>query len=1023
MSDQQSWLKKVTVHPQLANLIMFLMILSGVWAMQNLNTQYFPSFSINEVDVSVDWTGASTQELESGVVIPLEKALTGMAYSNGLESVIRTGNATLSVEFNDQVDLQDALNRVRNRVDGVKNWPAGAETPIISIGEEFEPVLQLSLTGPDWLQLRQLALEFENELLDLGIARVEKFGMADLELVIQPRLNLLQQYGLSLQQVVEQIRAVGKDYPAGIMDSGQQVLQLRMPAKPRSLQEAASLPIRLNDGQIVELQELATLEYLPAEGQPLAFPQGKPGIVLAAYRFGTSSMIDAAKAVDEWYLEIQGDLPEGISLVSHNPVWQQVSERLNLLLANGAIGLFLILVVLYLFLNRQIAFWVALGIPAAFSATLALLWFAGGSLNIISMFAMLMALGIIVDDSVVVGEAAYSRLQSNAPAEAVKLGAQKMFRPVLFSSLTTMAAFLPLMLLTDTIGAILFSIPLVIIGMLLASMLECFAVLPGHLYHSLKSAEPERLPAFKQGFQNQFERFKEKILLPLIRLGIRHCGLTVLIAVFLLAKSVFLVQSGIIGFDFFPADNQRTVVAALRLQPDLPAEKRYEQLLKLETALNKADELADSVVQYHVLYMNGRYLGEDGTSVEPTTVSIMAELLGPERRAVTNDEFKRYWRQAFEKGSEVLSLSIDELSDGPPDPDLAIELSGGSYPQLKEAAEMTKQFLSDYPGLTNLDDDLPWGRPELQLSLLAKGRSLGLDEATLSQQLYEYMSGATAEQFYLKGDQVELRIKLPANQRDLASLSTLPVTLPTGSSIQLGDVASMEYVPGFDSLVRFDGHSAIQVTASVNSNLTNEVLLYEEINQKLAPKLSEEFGINLEFGGEDEREERTFADLGGGLVLAMFMIYALLVLFCSSWVWPLLIMVSIPLGVSGAILGHWVLGINMTLLSLFGFFGLAGILVNGAIILIAQYREYRELEASAAWAMELACEKRIRPVLITVFTTIAGLLPILFSVSEQAVFLKPMAASIVFGLLFGSLLVLVLIPSLVVKIENSFKAD
>lgn len=297
MSERSHWIEVVARHSHLGNLIMLLMLLSGGLAINNLNTQYMPTFSLNEVDISVDWPGASTEEIESGVVIPVEKALRGIADANGLESVIRTGHTTISVEFDNTVDLQDALNRVKNRIDTVKTWPALAESPIVSIADEYEPVLQLSLSGPDWMQLRERALAYETELLELGIARVEKLGMAELELQIAPDLNQLIQHKISFTELASQIHAHSFDYPAGVVDQGSQLLKLRLPSKPRSLDDYAAIPITLPSGEIIALNELAGLSYQPAVDQPQAFPNGQPGIVLALYRFGGSSMVAAAMDV------------------------------------------------------------------------------------------------------------------------------------------------------------------------------------------------------------------------------------------------------------------------------------------------------------------------------------------------------------------------------------------------------------------------------------------------------------------------------------------------------------------------------------------------------------------------------------------------------------------------------------------------------------------------------------------------------------------------------------------------------
>jgi len=1015
MIKQQFLPAVITRHPQAAHLMMILMLVAGLLALNNLNTQYFPTFRLNEVEVSVNWPGAAPQEIEQGLAIPLERSLRGLPDLKMLETQISDNQLLIAAEFSDKVDLAQALNRVRNKVDSIDQWPNRAERAVISIAEEFEPISKLALTGPDGFKLRQLALEIEQQLLGTGVAKIDLIGLPELELAISVKPQALLTHNISFDQLAQQISEANGNFSGGEAVHGMHPQQLRIIARRDRVATLEKLPVTLPDGKAVALSELATITKTPAAGQPMAWPNGQPGLVLALYRNGDSPLLAAAENVESWLAEYT--LPEGYLLKIHEEKWQQVSERLDLIYSSGALGLLLILITLFLFLNRQIAFWTALGIPTAFAATLFILWLNGGSLNMISMFAMLMALGIVVDDAIVIGEATFTQLKSKSPAAAVSHGCQKMFLPVLLSSLTTIAAFAPLMLIGDVIGTILYAIPLVVIAMVAASFFECFAILPSHLQHSLERSTAE-LGRPQRAVQNGFNRFRDRMMMPLIKHCLKRGWLVLLITLGVLWQSVTLVSSGRVGFDFFPSDDGRVLIANAVLQPDLSDSEKYRQLRQLELALLNANENAGSIVEHYTLYSGGRYVGEEGLQSSANEISVVAELMPSDQRTTSNKTFTLYWREAFGSSPAVGELIIDGVSDGPPDADLTLDLQGSDYQQLKAAAQEIRLQLRSRTGISNLRDNLPYGMPELSISLNQQGRAFGLNEQQLSQQLYDYFTGRELMTLYSVNDEAKLRLRLDPRWQQPGHIESLPIQLPSGEYSLLQAVADIRNQAGFSSLARMDGHSSVQVTASLDTELINGVLLDQFLTEQLIPSIKQQFGVSVSLGGEEEREEETFGQMLSGVILAAIVIYLLLTLYCRSWSWPLIIMATIPLGISGAIIGHWLLQIDLTLLSLFGFFGLAGILINGSIILIAQYREYRLLKASPRHAMELACEKRLRPLMITNLTTIAGLLPLLLSQSSQGEFLKPMATAIIFGLGFGTLLVLILVPSLIIMLEN-----
>ncbi|MGB5567856.1 MAG: efflux RND transporter permease subunit [Sedimenticolaceae bacterium] len=1011
-------------HKVAANLLMVVMLLAGVWGLSNLNVQFFPNFEVEMVTVRTAWTGASAEDVERSLTIPLEQALRNADGVDKMSSTSSQGMSLITLEFPEGTDMGSASNKVEELVNSVRNLPTEAETTEVSQVPRYEPVARLLVHGAkDIRELRPLVRLIERELLDLGIAKINITGLPEDELAIQIPQATLEDLGLSLQQVANRIAAESRDLPAGTVGRDDVGREMRALNQRRSETEFEQVSLVADpEGRLVRIADVAEVERRPRPNQEELSFRGQPAVELQLMRSATADSLVSARIMQEWLAKSAQRFPPEISITAYDESWTLIQDRINLLLKNGLSGLLLVVGILFLFLNGRVAFWVAVGIPISFMATLAIVYLAGGSINMISMFALIMALGIIVDDAIVVGEDALTHYQTGeSPLQAAEGGARRMFAPVMSSSLTTIAAFIPLFAISGFIGKFLGDIPFVIVCVIIASLIESFLVLPGHLSHSFKRlghAEPGR---FRRRWDAGFGRFRDHWFRRLVTWAVNNRLAIVAIALAFVIVLFGLLRGGRIGFSFFPNVEGNMVVASATFVAGTPPDRVRAFIDDVETALYETDlEFGGGLVRIASV-AKGRGYFSNGRQAQrgEQFASVAVELIPSDQREVRNETFIESWEERLHRPPGLEYLTITSRTGGHPGRDLEVRLTGHDSDVLKTAALELSDALAAIPGVQSVEDDMPFGQQQLVYHLSPLGESLGLSVEDVGRQMRAAFDGQLAQIFNEGDEEIEVRVMLPdAERHRLSALDDLSVFLPNGQTMPLLSVVELEERRGFKALRHAEGRLAATVFADVNNKMANSNEIRAQLRTELLPELAQRHGLSWEFTGRAEDQRETAGDMKRGALFALAMIYIVLAWVFGSYGWPLVVMAIIPFGIVGALFGHYLMGITPTILSMFGLFALSGIVVNDSIILVVFYKHLREkgMEVKDA-IVEAACQ-RLRAVLLTSLTTIAGLLPLLFETSLQAQFLIPMAVSISFGLAFATFLVLLLVPTLLASLEG-----
>jgi len=1005
-------------HKVAANLLMIIMIIAGLTSLSKLNTQFFPTFALDLITVRVEWRSASAEDVEDSITSRIEQELRTVDFVDKMTSTSSYGMSIVTLEFEENSDMATALDQVKEQVAQLRNLPSDSEIPDVSLITRYERVASLLVTSSGPLEeLRYLVHKIEHELLDRGISRVTISGLPEEEIAIQVSTKQLGELGLTLNDVSEKVAELSRDLPAGEIANDETAKQLRSLEQRRDSQEFSDLIVQTDySGGLLLLGDIAEIERRPLRKQVSIFYQGKPAVEIALQRTENADSLVAAEILQHWLDENEHQLPKGVELKVYDASWQLIKERMDLLVRNGLGGLTLVIAILFLFLQGRVAIWVAVGIPVSFMATLLVMYIFGGSINMISLFGLIMALGIIVDDAIVVGEDALSHYQSGEHSlTAAEGGARRMLAPVISSSLTTIASFIPLMMIGGVIGNILFDIPFVVICVIIASLFESFLILPGHLRHAFQQIHHAKPPPIRQWLDNGFNYCRDQLFTPLVTMAVKFRWVTISIPVALLIISVGLLAGGRLHFTFFPAPEGTSITANARFTAGTPSYKVAEFLEHLNAGLEKTQqELGDDLIEMSLTRLGsastaGRASAQKGERFG----SVQLELISPDSREVRNKQFIENWKSHISLPAGIETFTVSERRSGPPGSDIDIRLSGASATILKQAGQEVSQALKQFNGVSAIEDDMPYGQEQLIYSLKGQGEVLGLTINNVGRQLRAAFDGQLVQIFQDGDDEVEVRVMLPDIERNTqATLDNFTIRLPNGNSVPLSSVVEFKARRGFDVLRHSDTKLAIHITATVDSAVNNSNEILNELEGTLLAELSSRYAVEVNFEGRAEEQAKTMADMKQGLILAFVLIYLILTWVFASYGWPLVVMAAIPFGLVGALFGHWFMGIDLTILSLFGIFGLSGIVVNDSIILVTFFKQQREQGIAVTQSIINAASQRLRAVLLTSLTTIAGLTPLLFETSVQAQFLIPMAVSISFGLMFATALVLLVIPAL-----------
>ena len=1020
--DHGGLLARFARHPTAANLVLLLMLLGGLAALFRLNTQFFPDFEVELITITVNWPGASAEDVDQAVVQTIEPEVRFLDQLRRVNTVAREGSAMIFLEYQFGIDMQAALADVETAVARISSLPEAAEPPEIRRLLFHETIGRLLLSGPypeDFLS--RLARDIRDLLLARGVSRVELVGDRDEEIWVEVPPGELRRRDLGLAEIAARIGALSRDIPAGDLASGER--QIRSLGLRRDAETLEELAIRARPGgEQLRLGDLATVREARAEDQVSVAYRGQPAVALTIQRARNADALDQAAIVEAVLAELRPTLPADLQLLHYQVQTEYIRERIRLLLENGSSGLILVVAVLFLFLHPRVAFWVAVGIPASLLATLAVMDLAGQSINMVSLFGLIMAIGIVVDDAIVVGEHAEALAgEGLAALDAAIHGARRMAAPVLSASLTTCCAFYPVFLIDGPIGTILAAIPLVVISVILASLLECFLVLPGHLRGALaaRPASHGPLARFRRGFDARFGRFRDGPFRQLVVIAIAHRYSTVAAALAVLLVCLGLLGGGRVGFQFFPTPEPSLLVANLEMDAATDRAATSAALAEVEAGLRRAvAALADdgeALLQIAVPHTGTTLSSEQAvlqTIGSETEGALLVELVPPDARSVRNGPLIRRWQAEIAPIPGLVSLAIQPFDTGAPGEELDVRLIGEDLHALRAGADEVRALLARYPGVSNIDDDLPLGKPETIVELTDRGRALGFDTRQLGGQLRDALAGAIARRFPRDNEEVTVRVRFPPGARNQSLLESLYLRAPDGTEVPLRAMARLSERSGFAGIRREDGRRQVAVIASLDEEQVELGEILTALERDGLPEIAARHGLDYAFKGEAEELAEVFGDMRIGFVLALAGIYLVLAWVFASFTRPLVVMAIIPFGLIGAVLGHWLLGFDLTVLSLVALFGLSGIVINDAIVLITTIDQRRHQQPLMEAVVD-GCRERLRAVILTSATTIGGLTPLLFERSFQAQFLIPMAITLVFGLAVATFIVLLVVPALV----------
>ena len=1006
-------------HRTAANLLMIFMIIIGIVALGRLNTQFFPSFSVDWVTVTVDWPGASAEDVDANIVGVIEPELRFIDSVKRVVSKSAEGFGILSVEFEAGADLQTGLSNVETAVTSITTLPEDSDRPTVTRIYSYETIARLVVSGPfSESSLKAVAKGLREGLLATGIDKVDLFGARDEEIWVEASAATLRQLDLTPGEISDLIARSSIDLPSGIVP-GTSEKQIRSLGLARTVESIGEIEIRaLPGGQRTVLRDIARITDAFDENDAEAVRLGQHAVELHVRRALGSDALEQSALLDTFMEEVRPTLAPSIRLERYGDAAAMIEDRINLLLRNGASGLVLVVAVLFIFLSGRVAFWVAVSIPVTLFATLGIMLLLGQSINMVSLFAIIMALGIIVDDSIVVAEHAVTRRgMGDDPTTAAETGAKRMLAPVLAASLTTIAAFVPLLLISDIMGQIIAAIPMVIIAIILASLVECFFILPGHLRGALKS-DPAAENRFSRWFNPRFEAFRDGLFDRLVRGCLRWRYLTLSVGVGLIILVFGLMAGGRLDFVFFPSPESDTVYANVVFAEGTERAQTREMVQELERALAKAEAqltngegglVAMSLAQIGVpVGRSDSLFAGSGDHV----AGVRLELIPSDTRDIRTPVFVEAWRAAVRQMPGMDIFSVVEQQSGPPGREIDIRVTGDDLKALKRAADDVVALLQRFPGVSDVEDDLPHGKLEAIMEVTSRGRALGFTTSSVGRQVRNAFEGAIAKRFARGDEEVTVRVRYPREALTEADLRRLYLVSPNGVEVPLAEVVEFREARGFAQIKREDGLRMVSVTGEIDENITTTDEVLGAIREARLAEIARRHNVDIGFKGKAEEQATTLADMRTGGIVGLAAIYLILAAIFSSYLTPVFVMAVIPFGIVGAILGHLVLGYDLTILSMVGLLGLSGIVVNDSIILVRAVQDRLVAGEALVEALAGGARDRLRAVILTSVTTIFGLLPLLFETSLQAQFLKPMAVSIVFGLMGATFIVLILVPTL-----------
>jgi len=1004
-----------------ANLLMVFIIMWGLSSLTSrIPLEVFPSFELDSINVSIPFRGASPSDVEEGITIKVEEAIQSIEGIKKMTSTANEGLGTVFVQVSSGYDTQEILDDIKQRVDGISTFSSEVGTPRITIPSATREVISVVVAGsmPE-KELRLIAARVRDDLEALpNVSTVAVSGARSYEIAIEISQRSLEAFDLTLASVSQAIQASSLDLAAGAITTGSGELLLRTRGQAYNAKDFNDIVVRAGtDGTRVTLGDIASINDGFEEARISQKFNGQNSIEIDVYRTGLQSAITVADEVKTYLSTAQSTMPYGVTLGYWRDWSRTVRARLDTLISSALMGGVLVVLLLSMFLRFWVAVWVFVGVPVSILGGIALMPVFGVTLNLLSLFAFILVLGIVVDDAIVTGENIFSHMRRKKdPVQAAIEGTQEVAMPVTFGVLTTMAAFAPLLLIEGARGQLFAQIPLIVLPVLFFSIVESKFVLPSHMshldFHSPK--DPNVFARFQHAIADAFEGFIHTVYQPLLATALRN-RYTVLSLFIGGALIIFsLVSAGHVRFVFFPRVQSETARAVLEMPAGTPFEVTQQHIEKMSDAVLKLQaKHIDPVTNESVIESILSTAGSSGGGGKASHLGrVMFEITPPEERtlSISSRELVDEWRRDIGNipGAVNVSYRAEIGRGGSP---IDVEISGFEFDQMEQVSAIIKQQLSNYPGVSEISDTFEGGKEEIQLGLTPSGRQLGITLADIANQVRTAYLGNEVQSIQRNRDEVKVIVRYPKEERaSLVQLEQLSIRLPSGETVPLASVAELDIGRGYSQIRRVDRRRTLNVQAEVDKATANIEGIKKELGE-LAESLQLDYpDIRISLEGEAREQRESFASLKVGLLFVLLIIYTLLAIPFRSYIQPLLVMVVIPFGIVGGVLGHMIMGMSLSLMSYMGMLALCGVVVNDSLVLVDWVNRKRREGVALVEAVRISGVARFRAVILTSLTTFFGLLPLIFETSTQAQFLIPMAVSLGFGILFATAVTLVLIP-------------
>lgn len=1016
-----------------ANLLMIILLLAGLGAVLTIKKQAFPEIQLEQVNIRVPYLGAAPQEVESGVIDKIEESIRGVNGIKRIRSTAVEGLGTVVAEIASGYDIQEVMEEIKTQVNSISTLPEQTERPVVYRIRFQSNVLWLSLFGDATEQtLKELAKQIRDEIKKQpGVSKVDVVAARNYEVAVEIPEHRLREYGLTFEQVVSAIRGSSVDLPGGSIRSESGNILLRTKGQAYYQNDFDNIVLVKNaDGTRLLLSDIATVTDGFIERARLATFNGQNSVSIRIDAVGEDDTLRIAETVKQYVEKKRTELPPSVSLDYWGDSSYYLQGRLDLMTDNLLMGVLLVLIALTLFLEFRIAFWVMVGIPVCFLGALAMLPlpFFDVSINMISLFGFILVLGIVVDDAIIIGESAYSEIEKRGKStDAVIAGAKKVAMPATFGVLTTIAAFVPMLMVGGAQSAIWGSIAWVVVLCLTFSIIESKLILPAHIANmDTKPWDPDKggiyalgrfgsntLKKIRGAVSRGLNNFIEQRYRPLIEkcIEFRYVTMAAFFAMLILMFGV--LSAGFVRWVFFPDVPNDFMQATVQMEEGASNEATVLAIKEIEAALMRVDqqllsEGEDMVVKHRLVFLNSDTAGQ-----------IVVELDKSEGREVDSFEIGRRWREQIPEipGLKAFKLSNSGFGGGA---DIALQLRGTNLDNLQKATAELKLALAAYEGVFDIEDNLLGGNDEIVLALKPEADLMGITLAELARQVRYGFYGAEAQRIQRNGEEIKVMVRYPREERrSIGDLENMRIRTANGGEVPFSQIATYTLQPSFSAINRVNGERAVTITAAADKARIEPGKVVAEVRRTVIKELEQKYpGVTGELDGASQDEMDAQRDLMKAAVFALFCIYALMAVPLKSYAQPLIIMSVIPFGLIGAVIGHMLLGLSMSIMSVFGLVALAGVVVNDSLIMVDFVNRARAEGVAIKQAVVQAGTQRFRAILLTSLTTFVGLAPIVLERSLQAKLVIPMAVSLAFGILFATVITLVLIPALYVMLED-----